>query len=158
MDFLTDPIVWLVLGAIVMLSELIIPGGVVFFLGAACVLVAGSLFVGLIDNWVHALTLFFISSLVLVISLRFVVSQFAEGDSSVANTQEILDEVDELVDVLETIGPVDHAGLVRFRGTQWRAMGNGSVIPAGSRARIVSRDNITLLVEAVEDFETSLNS
>ena len=39
MDFLLNPIGWLIIGALFMLSELIIPGGIVFFLGAACVIV-----------------------------------------------------------------------------------------------------------------------
>lgn len=156
MNFLMDPWVWLVIGAVVMLTELVIPGGVVFFLGAACVVVAGSLWLGLVDTWVEVMTLFFISSLVLVISLRFVVSKFAEGDSTVSNTEEILDEVDQLVEVLETIGPADAAGLVKFRGSQWRALGDGGVMSSGSTARIVSRDNITLLVEPADPLERQI--
>ena len=156
MNFLTDPLVWLVVAVVVMVSELIIPGGIVFFIGASCAVVATALYFGLIDTWVQALTLFFISSLVLVIALRAVVSRFAEGDSSVSNTDEILDEIDELVEVLETIGPADTAGLVRFRGSQWRALGDGAVLDAGSTARIVSRENITLLVEAADPLESKL--
>jgi len=147
MNILTNPFAWLVMAAVIMVSELVIPGGIVFFLGAACALVSGALYLGLVETWHATLTLFFVSSMILVVGLRAVVTRFAEGDSSVGNTEEILDEIDQVVLVLETIGPVDKPGLVKFRGSQWRALGDGREIPAGASARIVSRENITLLVE-----------
>ena len=158
MTILLNPLGWLIVGVIIMVSELIIPGGVVFFLGAACVLVAPAIYLGFVTTWVGALTLFFISSLVLVISLRMVVSRFAEGDSTVGNTEELLDELDEIVDVIETIGPADNPGLVKFRGTSWRALGEGEEIPAGNTARIVSRENITLLVEPADRMEKDFSA
>ena len=157
MDFLLNPIGWLIIGALFMLSELIIPGGIIFFLGAACFIVAAAVYIGLITTWMSALTLFLISSLVLIIALRALVSQFVEGDSTVANTEEILDEVDELVEVTETIGPADKAGAVKFHGTIWRALGEGEEIPAGSTARIVARENISLLVTAADPMEKHLD-
>ena len=157
MDFLLNPIGWLIIGALFMLSELIIPGGIIFFLGAACFIVAAAVYIGLITTWMSALTLFLISSLVLIIALRAIVSQFVEGDSTVANTEEIIDEVDELVEVTETIGPADKAGAVKFHGTIWRALGEGEEIPAGSTARIVARENISLLVTAADPIEKHLD-
>ena len=157
MDFLLNPIGWLIIGALFMLSELIIPGGIIFFLGAACFIGAAAVYIGLITTWMSALTLFLISSLVLIIALRALVSQFVEGASTVANTEEILDEVDELVEVTETIGPADKAGAVKFHGTIWRAIGEGEEIPAGSTARIVARENISLLVTAADPMEKHLD-
>ncbi len=156
MEIFTDPMTWVIAGALIMLSELIIPGGVVFFLGAACVVVAASLYFGLVTTGTSALTLFFISSLALIICLRFVVMRFVGGDSTVSNTEEILDEVDELVSVIETIGPAESPGVVKFRGTQWRALGDGKVIDTGSLARIVSRDNISLLVVPADPLEAQV--
>ncbi|MDG2072315.1 MAG: NfeD family protein [Pseudomonadales bacterium] len=157
MDFLLNTTAWLIIGALLMISELIVPGGIVFFLGAACAIVAGAIYFGLVTTWVDALTLFFVTSLFLIISLRAVVSRFAEGDSTFANTAEILDEVDELVEVIETIGPADNPGLVKFHGTQWRALGEGEEIPTGSTARIVARENISLLVRQVDPMEKDLH-
>ena len=157
MDFLLNPIGWLVIGALFMLSELIIPGGIIFFLGAACFIVAAAVYIGLITTWMSALTLFLISSLVLIIALRALVIQFVKGDSTVANTEEILDEVNELVEVTETIGPADKAGAVKFHGTIWRALGEGEEIPAGCTARIVARENISLLVTAADPMEKHLD-
>ena len=103
-----------------------------------------------------ALILFFVSSLVLIITLRALFSRFVEGDSTVANTSEILDELGEIVEVIETIGPADKVGTVKFRGTAWRALGEGKELPAGSLARIVSRENISLLVTAADPIEKQM--
>ncbi len=156
MDILLNPLGWLVVGVVVMLLELIIPGGIVVFLGAACVIVAGAIYIGLVSTWSGALTLFFISSLGLVIILRSFISRFIEGDSTVANTEELLDDLDEFVEVIKTIGPADKAGMVKFKGTQWKALGDGQEIAIGSTARIVSRENITLLVKPVDSIKKTL--
>ena len=156
MESFLNPIGWLTVGAVLMLLELIIPGGIVFFLGSACVVVATAVYFKLVTTWVSALTLFFVSSLVLIITLRALFSRFIEGDSTVANTSEILDEVGEIVEVIETIGPADKVGTVKFRGTAWRALGEGKELPAGSLARIVSRENISLLVTAADPIEKQM--
>jgi len=149
MSIITDPYVWFVLALVFAVAELIIPGGIVFFLGVSCGIVATALWLGIVTTWVNTLSLFFVSSLLLIISLRSIVSRFAGGDSSKANTEEILDEVDEIVEVKTTIGPGETVGTISFRGTSWRALGDGRVIPEGSRARIVTRDNTTYIVDPV---------
>jgi len=146
MNILLNPMLWAVAGSVLMIAELIVPGGIVFFLGSGAMIVAGALWLGLITTWIGSLTLFFISSLVLIFLLRSLFSQFVEGDFSVANTEEILDEVDQVLNVVEAIGPGQQAGLVNFRGTKWRALGDGSVIPAGEKVRIVARENTTIIV------------
>lgn len=156
MEPLLNPIGWLTFGAVLMLLELIIPGGIVFFLGSACLVVATAVYFELVTTWVGALILFFISSLLLIITLRALFSSFIEGDSTISNTSEILDEVGEIVEVIESIGPADKVGTVKFRGTLWRALGEGKEIPAGSMARIVSRENISLLVTAADPIEKQM--
>lgn len=103
----------------------------------------------LVASWANALTLWFISSLVLVIVLRGVAQKLVGGDSSVANTDEDVDALGEIVAVVETIGPGEAKGRVVFRDVRWNAVSDGSEIPAGEKAQIVSRDNITLVVEKV---------
>ena len=146
MNIITDPYTWIVLSIVFAVAEIVIPGGVVFFLGVSCAIVATSLWMGIVTTWVNVLSLFFISSLTLIISLRAVVSRFAEGDSSKGNTEEILDEIDEIVEVVDTIGPGESVGSISFRGTTWRALGDGRELQQGTRAQIVSRENTTYLV------------
>lgn len=140
-------VIWGSLGILLMLAELIIPGGIVVFLGLGGIIVAGSIQFGFIDNWVHALTLWFISSLVLLISFRNITQKLVGGDESIDNTDEELDLYGKKVRVTETIGPGEQLGRVEFQGTSWTALGDGSTIEAGSTAKIICRENISLVVE-----------
>lgn len=146
MNILIDPVYWAVAGGILMLAELIVPGGIVFFLGAACLTVAGALWLGLIMTWDASLILFFMASLALIFLLRSLFSRFVEGDFTVANTEEILDDVDQVVSVIETIGPGQQAGAVNFRGIRWRALSDGARISVGEKVKIVARENTTIIV------------
>lgn len=142
-----DVIFWTGLGVLLMVAEIIIPGGIVVFLGLSSLIVAGSIQFGLIDGWVHALTLWFISSILLLLLFRNLTQKFVGGDESVDNTDEELDLFGKLVTVSETIGPGETKGRVEYQGTSWTALGDGSIIEAGSTVKIVCRDNISLVVE-----------
>ena len=151
MDFLLNSWFWLVTGAIFVVAELVIPGGIVVFLGLAALVVASALIFGIVETWTSALTLWFISSLALVILLRSVATKIAGGATTVANTDEILDAYGEVVEVEQAIGPGHTKGRVKFRGAQWQALGDGGLIEAGSKAKVISQENITLIVEPFEN-------
>ena len=146
MDFLVNAFGWLVAGVLLMLAEIIVPGGIVFFLGLASLVVALAIWLGIVSTWTGAMMTFMLGSMALIIALRGLLSGMAEGESTKGNTIEILDDIDEFVTVIERIGPGDAEGLVSFRGTDWKAVGDGREIAAGENARIVSRENITLVV------------
>ena len=150
MDILLNPYFWLGLGAFLMVAELIIPGGVVVFLGLAGVLVAAGVGLGLITSWVNALTSFFVLSLGLILVLRAFFMKYAGGDFSRGNVVEILDDVGEQAPVIEAIGPGQTKGKIEFRGTHWHALGDGSHIDVGSTVRIVGRENVSYIVELVD--------
>ena len=153
MDFLINVWFWVILAAVLIAAELVLPGGIIIFLGIAGLIVAVSMQLGFVASWVNALTLWFVSSLVLVILLRGVAQKMVGGDSSVANTDEEVDALGEVVEVVETIGPGEAKGRVVFRAVGWSAVSDGTEISAGEKARIVSRDNITLVVERVTSDE-----
>lgn len=155
MELILNPTGWIIAALAMMAAEIIVPGGIIFFLGAGCLIVAGALWLGLVTTWVSALTLYFISSLVLIISLRSFFARFIGGDYSQANTQEIVDDLDEIADVIEPIGPGESVGMISFRGTMWRALGNGQEIAVGARVRIVARENITYIVEPVQEINAN---
>lgn len=144
MDFLLNIMFWIILAIILGVAELVIPGAVLIFLAASGLLVAGCIAIGLVDTWISVLTLWFISSLVMLITLRGLVSRFVPGDESFSNPDEIVEGVAEVV---ETIGPGENVGRVSFRDINWNAVSDGSEIGKGERVKIVSRDNITLVVE-----------
>jgi len=154
MDILINPNFWLAAGLILMFAELVIPGGIVIFLGGGALVVALAIWSGLVSDWVSASTLYFISSLALIVSLRSVVVKYAGGDSSKSNTLEILDAFGEVVTVVETIGPGERSGRILFRDTQWAALSDGSEILTGDSARIIAIENVSYIVEKTVASET----
>ncbi len=149
MDLLLNVWFWIILAAVFIVAELVIPGGIIIFLGIAGLIVAISMKLGFVASWANALTLWFISSLVLVVLLRGIAQKMVGGDSSVANTDEDVDAMGEIVEVVKTIGPGEAKGRVVLRDIRWNAVSDGSEIPAGEKAKIVYRDNITLVVEKI---------
>ncbi|GLP95893.1 NfeD family protein [Paraferrimonas sedimenticola] len=140
-------VVWVVAGILMMLAELLIPGGVVFFLGLSALLVGGMIGLGLITSWTIAFTLWFILSIVLTLSLRQMVQKHFGGDISHQNTDEELSLSGQSAEVIEAIGPGQVQGRVRFQGTTWTAVSDGREIEVGQEVVIICRENIGLLVE-----------
>lgn len=151
MSILVSVWFWVILAAVFIFAELVVPGGVLIFLGVAGLLVGITTYSGMIDSWTAALTTWLVLSLVLVVSLRGIAQRYIGGDTIVANVDEDLDAVGDLVDVVDTVGPGEEAGRVKYRDSLWQAVGDGSTIEGGSKARIVARENITLIVERTED-------
>jgi membrane protein implicated in regulation of membrane protease activity len=145
---LANPItVWVCLGIILMLAEIIIPGGIVILLGSACLIVAVALATGIVEGIAQSLTLWFITSMVLLLSFRHVTQQMVGGDSHIGNTDEELDLYNQIAVVKEAIGPGQQTGRINCLGSDWTALGDGTEIKAGSKVRIICRENIALVVE-----------
>jgi len=153
MDF-TNPIaVWAALGLFLMFAELVIPGGIVFFLGAAGIVVATGLQFGLIEGWIEALTTWFVSSLILLMSFRNVMQKMVGGETTLGNTNEEMDIYGKIARVVEPIGPGEDLGRIEFQGTTWPAKSDGSEIPVGESVKIISHQNISVLVERLSEAE-----
>ncbi|NKF49368.1 NfeD family protein [Shewanella sp. WXL01] len=154
MDFTNPIFIWLVIGIVMMLAEIIIPGGIIILLGVACVLVASALAVGFIDGLSQSLTLWFISSMVLLLAFRHVTQKMIGGDAHVDNTDEELDLYNQVATVKADIGPGEKTGRITCLGSDWTALGNGSVIKKGTEVRIICRENIGFVVEPLLPQET----
>ncbi|QBY03873.1 NfeD family protein [Thalassotalea sp. HSM 43] len=147
MEYANDVTAWACIGVLLVIAELVIPGGIVVFLGTSALVVAATLQFGIIDNWMHAFTLWFILSIVLLLLFRNLGQSMVGGDSRVDNTDEELDVYGKQVRVIATIGPGNKKGRIEFQGTEWSALGDGSEIKAGETAKIVCRENISYVVE-----------
>ncbi|MFT5788764.1 MAG: hypothetical protein ACI8SJ_000871 [Shewanella sp.] len=149
---LSNPIlIWACIGLFLMLAEIILPGGIVILLGAACLVVAGGLATGLVEGIVQSLTLWFITSMVFMLLFRQVTQKLVGGDAHVDNTDEELEIYNQIATVKQTIGPAQKTGRIEFQGSEWPALGDGSEIAAGSQVRVICRDNIALVVEPLAE-------
>ena len=156
MEFSNPILVWAVVGLVLMLAELVVPGGVIVLLGAACLVVAGALSIGIVEDVVQSMTWWFIAAIVLLLAFRQVTQRLVGGDSHVDNTDEAIDLYNQIAHVKQTIGPGQATGRVEFQGCEWPALGDGSIIVAGTDVRIICRENIALVVEPVA-VETAKN-
>ena len=150
MDFLLLIETWIILAVILSCAEIFIPGGILLNLGIASLIVALGVHQKYLDTWVLTLTAWFILASILLFVLYFVTERFFNGEQSVANVYEEVDIYGKQVTVTEKIGPGTHAGRVKFQGTTWTALGDGTEIMAGTHATIVCKENISLVVEPLK--------
>jgi inner membrane protein len=145
------PVIWLIAGAALMALELVVPGGIVFFLGMGAMFTALLLFAGFIEGWIQALTAWFVASLVFVFGLRGFAQRIIPAHVERGNTDEDQAAYDQTAVVVERI-PATGEGRITFKGTTWLAKNHRADVDLepGTLVRLVFRDNILWLVEARE--------
>jgi membrane protein implicated in regulation of membrane protease activity len=93
------------------------------------------------------------SSVVSLVFLRKRFSRVFEGTVFIPGKADPEESgVGQGCDVVETVSG-DKSGRVRFRGPTWTARSTGGTIPAGARARIVSLEGMTYVVESISGKE-----
>ena len=150
MDYILFFETWIILAILFACLEIFVPGGILLNLGIASLVVAIGVQQQILDTWVLTLTAWFIIATFLLILVYFITERFFPGETTIENVFEELDIYGKNVHVIEQIGPGTSAGRVEFQGTTWTALGDGSVIPAGSQASIVCKENISLVVEPTQ--------
>ena len=140
---------WVIVAVVLSLAEIIVPGGILLNLGIASIFVALGIKFAILDTWVMVLTVWFIVATFLLFFLNFFTNKFFGGKQLVENVDEELDLFGKEVLVIENIGPGTQKGRVEFQGTTWSALGDGSEIKAGKHAKIICKENISLVVEQV---------
>ncbi len=144
---------WIIFGIILIVLELVLPGAVVVFLGFGALIVALAVYLGLVEGWISAFTLWFISSLLLIIALRSVLQRYMpEGEAERQSTDEDLDAYGAVVEVAEAMSP-QQAGRIHFRGTTWPAICYESALRPGQKAKIIHRENLLWVIEPFDPSE-----
>jgi membrane protein implicated in regulation of membrane protease activity len=147
--------VWFVSGLLLIGTELFLPGLVVSFLGLAAILVAALRWLGLISGIVPSFTAWFVSSIVLLLGLRHLVLKWLPADTSFQTTDEDIEAIGQIVDVVKEVSSGNDQGRIRFAGTTWPAVTKKGVILAGGKARLLYRDNLVWTVEPHSELESS---
>ena len=141
--------IWIVTGSVAVLGELLIPGGVIAFLGVAGILVGLGRYFGLLEGWMTQFTAWFVISLFLLIALRGLFMRLMPGSLSFGTIDEDAAALGMEVEVVETVHPDNANGRIRHQGTTWAATSMEGTIPAGAKARIAYRDSTTWIIEAI---------
>lgn len=139
---------WLILGLVLILAEIILPGGIAFFIGLGATFVAGLYFLGLIADPLTGFTVWFLLSITFLFTLKGLVDKFLPNTETRGNTDEDLDAFGTEVEVLS---PVSFAseGRVRYQGTSWPAKSRREEtrFTEGDKAVLIFRDNMTWLID-----------
>jgi membrane protein implicated in regulation of membrane protease activity len=150
---------WLILGVVLILAEFILPGGIAFFVGAGALFVAGSYFLGWIQDPLTGFSIWFMISLTFLFALKGFVDQFLPNRTSVSNTDEDLDAFGAKVEVVSPVSD-QQEGRIHFQGTSWPALSRreGVSFREGDEAVIIFRKNMTWLIDReVEQPESNPN-
>ncbi|MBI5496554.1 MAG: NfeD family protein [Deltaproteobacteria bacterium] len=143
---------WAVAGVAMMASELVVPGLIVVFPGAGALIVALLVWLGVLHGVMPCLLAWVVLSAVLLFGLRGWLMRKFPSEKAYAPHNPDAEAYGTVVDVVEAI-PADGAGRIRHEGTTWSATSRSGAIPAGARARLLFRENVAWVVEAIPPAE-----
>lgn len=135
---------WFVLGLLLFLAELIIPGFFIFFFGLGAWVTAVVCLIGVPGVNLQIIIFAFVSVISLITLRRIIQKKFfySKGNES----EEVEDEfTGKEAIVISHIGP-DITGKVEFKGTTWKAESK-SEIKEGQTVIITEKENFKLIVK-----------
>lgn len=141
MELTTAFLMWLIMGVMCFLLELVLPGFILFFFGLGAWITA-------LACYLHPVTLnyqlliFLSSSLLSLLLLRNFLRRIFFGDVSDDETHDSEGDTAEVI--ADIVPPAE--GQVLYSGTQWRAVADER-IEKGTIVTIVSQDGITMRVK-----------
>ncbi|MBE7411747.1 MAG: NfeD family protein [Leptospiraceae bacterium] len=147
-DFLlsnNSAMIWILAGIILAISEFFVPGIFIIFFGI------GAIFAGIISlfidlSFVIQIFVWLISSLLtILIGGKFLKNLFPSTETFEPPSD--IDFYGKEAKVIRKILPDKKGGRIRFEGTEWDAICMNEVIQKGSKVKILSRNNLTFIVE-----------
>ena len=140
---------WLGFGLVLIISEFLLPGLVVVFVGIGALTVALGMYLGYVESITTQLITFFVSSVIYLFTLRLLFLRFIPSDSTKVNINEDDEVMGQVVEVIETI-PAGGIGRVQHSASSWQAKCecNEEVLQS-EKVKIIGRDNITWIVKKI---------
>ena len=140
---------WLGSGIFLMAIEFLVPGLVMVFVGLGSLTVVFGMYFGYIDGILQQFITFFISSIIYLLTLRFLVLRFVPSVTRKANIDEDEEVMGSIVELVADINSGEF-GLVEHSGSSWQARSEGDqTILKGEQVKIIGRDNITWIVQKI---------
>lgn len=140
---------WLGSGIFLMAIEFLIPGLVMVFVGLGALTVALGMHLGHIDGVLQQFITFFISSIIYLLTLRFLVLRFVPTVTRKENIDEDEEVMGSIVEIVADINSGEF-GRVEHSGSSWQARAEGDqTILKGEQVKIIGRDNITWIVQKI---------
>jgi membrane protein implicated in regulation of membrane protease activity len=119
------------------------------FVGLGALTVALGMHLGHVDGVLEQFITFFISSIIYLLTLRFLVLRFVPS----ATRKENIDEDEEVMgSIVEIVADINSGefGRIEHSGSTWQACAEGDqTILKGEQVKIIGRDNITWIVQKI---------
>jgi inner membrane protein len=148
---------WLIAGIVLIATELFIPGLVVCFLGFGAVIVAILRWFGLFTGFAQSFIVWLVTSIALLIALRSFLLKWVPSESTYTATDEDFDAVGSIVEVVQEVSD-SKQGRIRYAGTTWPAITRHGILLAGTKAKLLYRDNLVWVIEPHRELPTSEKS
>lgn len=137
------PVVWAVLGILLIASEFFVPGFVIFFFGLGALI---SAFISAFDpvisqNLALQIVVWLVSSVGSLFALRRLFSKIFKGREIKEHDEDELDS-GQTAEVVDDITP-DKPGRIRFHGTTWKAVSEVEELSKGTLVDILRKDGIS---------------
>ena len=140
---------WLGSGIFFLAIEFLVPGLVMVFVGLGSLTVVFGMHFGYIDGILQQFITFFISSIIYLLTLRFLVLRFVPSVTRKENIDEDEEVIGSIVEIVADINSGEF-GRVEHSGSSWQARVEGDqTILKGEQAKIIGRDNITWIVQKI---------
>lgn len=143
----TEVLFWLILGGVLIIAELIVPGGVVVFLGLAALIIAGILSLGYSIGVLNSIFLWLVISIFFVLVIRRALSRFWPSDEKFDQTDFNETAKGKPARVTVEVTETNMEGRIFYAGTSWPARSVSGKIPIDEIAKILYRDNAGWKVE-----------
>lgn len=141
-------LLWLVSGVTFILLELVVPGGIIVFLGCSALVVSAGIQFGYITTIQAAFLTWFITSIIFMIFLRSVFIKYFEGNSELHEVDEDKELVGSIVEIVEDVSP-HKEGRVRFGDSTWIARSDFE-FKVGEKALIDKRDGNVIILKVID--------
>lgn len=145
--------IFLIGGAALMILETLVPGGVSFFLGFSGVLVGALRYFGILLDPGTSILTWLGTAIGLILLFRPLLMKYWGGESFFKLADEDFEAMDQIVEVVEPINDQDNSGRIKFQGISWQARSIQGELKAGQKAKIKYRDNVTWVVEPLDELD-----
>lgn len=149
-DNASAELLWFLLGLVLLVSELALPGFVIVFFGIGAWITALLAGIGVLPSFNAQLLVFLVTSVLALVLFRKRGKKYFEGRvSRVWNPDASMEDLrGQRAVVLMPITPGTPGGKVEFHGTSWNAEADVPLRP-GQIVEITGQDNLTLRVKPI---------
>ncbi|NOY22497.1 MAG: NfeD family protein [Acidobacteria bacterium] len=144
-EWLKPDVIWFIVGIVLMLLEMAVPGLVIIFFGIGAIAVSVTCMIASPSLTMQLVIFIVVSGFSLALLRRWLKTRFFSSKDGLDGDPTVLDEFTGKTAVVDQPIAPGRPGKVEFKGTHWKAEAEEK-IATGEIVVILEKDNITLKV------------